>query len=179
MIYISLLRGINVSGQKKIQMAELKSLYESLGFENVTTYIQSGNVVFSSKEIDELKLAKLISDKIREVLGYNVSIIIRSKIEWEKLIADNPFSKRENFDVKKMHVTLITEQPTMIGGDIFDRVKYDSEEYVIGERHIYLYFPEGYGQTKLSNNYIENKLKVSATTRNWNTVMKLSELAGR
>jgi uncharacterized protein (DUF1697 family) len=176
-VYISLLRGINVSGQKKIQMRELKSLYESLGFENVSTYIQSGNVVFSSNENDESKLANLISAKIRKVFSYEVSVIIRSKEYWKNLIAKNPFLKKDNTDIKKMHVTILSHQPEEINTDIFDKVKFDSEEYVIKEKEIYLYFPEGYGRTKLSNNYIEKKLKIAATTRNWNTVNKLMDIA--
>ncbi|MEJ2544018.1 MAG: DUF1697 domain-containing protein [Calditrichaceae bacterium] len=109
-VYISLLRGINVSGQKKIQMRELKSLYESLGFENVSTYIQSGNVVFSSNENDESKLANLISAKIRKVFSYEVSVIIRSKEYWKNLIAKNPFLKKDNTDIKKMHVTILSHR---------------------------------------------------------------------
>jgi uncharacterized protein (DUF1697 family) len=177
MVYISLLRGINVSGQKKIQMTELKSLYESLGFENITTYIQSGNVVFSSNENDELKLAKLISDKIREDFSYEVNVIIRSKEYWKDLIAKNPFLKKDNTDIKKMHVTILSQMPVKIEAEIFDQAKSDTEEYAIKEREIYLYFPDGYGRTKLSNNFIENKLKIAATTRNWNTVTKLMDIA--
>lgn len=158
-------------------MTELKSLYVSLGLENVTTYIQSGNVVFYSNENNESKLTNLISDKIRKIFGYDVSVIIRSKNEWQKLMANNPFLNRNNSDIKKMHVTILSQVPEKIDTEIFDQVKYNSEEYAIRGKEIYLYFPDGYGRTKLSNNFIENKLKIAATTRNWNTVMALNEMA--
>jgi uncharacterized protein (DUF1697 family) len=174
--YISLLRGINVSGQKKIQMKELKSLYESLGLENVITYIQSGNVIFSCGEKNELKLVDLISNKIRDVFGFDVSVVIRSKDDWVKIIKNNTLINRKDIDPQKLYVTLLSQITSRINTDVLDKVKHNSEEYVVGEREIYLYCPEGYGRTKLSNNYIENKLKIGATTRNWNTVYKLFEI---
>lgn len=175
--YISLLRGINVSGQKKIPMTELKLLYESLVFENVTTYIQSGNVIFSSAENYESKLCDLISNKIREVFGYDVEVIIRSKNTWSEVIKNNPFIKRSEVDPKKLHVTFLSQIPVEINTDELDKVKDSTEQYVISDKEIYFYCPEGYGRTKLSNNLLERKLKVTATTRNWNTVMKLFEMA--
>ncbi len=177
MIYISLLRGINVSGQKKIPMAELKSLYKSLGFENVTTYIQSGNVIFSSAERDESKLSALISDKIQEVFSFDIEIIIRSKESWASIIQNNPFTNRKSINPKKLHVTLLSQVPSDINTGVLNKVKLSLEEYVICEKEIYLYCPEGYGRSKLSNNLIESKLKITATTRNWNTVNKLFEIA--
>ena len=175
--YISLLRGINVSGQKKIQMAELKSLYVSLDFENVLTYIQSGNVVFNSTENDESKLTNQISDKILEVFGFDVKVIIRTKNDWVKVIENNPFIKRSGIDPKKLHVTFLSQEPSEINQDELDKVKHDTEEYVVMGEEIYFYCPEGYGRTKLSNNFLERKVKVTATTRNWNTVNKLLEIA--
>lgn len=175
--YISLLRGINVSGQKKIQMKDLKSLYESLGFKNVITYIQSGNVIFSCEEEIELKLVDIISTKIRDVFSFNVSIVIRSKDDWVKIIENNTFINRKDINPEKLHITLLSQVPSEINTDVLDKVKHSSEEYVFGEREIYLYCPEGYGRTMLSNNYIESKLKVSATTRNWKTINKLFEIA--
>jgi len=176
MIYISLLRGINVSGQKKIKMVELKSLYESMGFENVVTYIQSGNVIFTSQDKDKLKLANLISGEIRKLFGFDVSVFIRTKNEWEQLIKNNPFLVRQNLDRKRMYVTLFSQILPKIETEILDRAKFDSEEYAVGEKEIYFYCPEGYGRTKLSNNFMESKLRITATTRNWNTVTKLADM---
>ena len=104
--YISILRGINVSGQKKILMADLKALYENLQFENVKTYIQSGNVVFKSeKKLADADTAKRIEEAIQKKYGFHVPVIIRSHKELEKVIASNSFLSEKNIDLKKLHVT--------------------------------------------------------------------------
>jgi uncharacterized protein (DUF1697 family) len=177
MIYISLLRGINVSGQKKIQMKDLKFLYESLNFEEVATYIQSGNVIFSSSETDASELAKRIENAINKKFGYEVFVILRSRDELEQAIENNPFIKRKDIDTSKLYVTFLKKLPADSKKDDFVRIKKDSEEYDLVRKELYLYLPEGYGRTKLTNTYIERKLKVNATTRNWRTVNKLLEMA--
>ena len=177
MTYISLLRGINVSGNKKILMAELKSIYETMGFENVLSYIQSGNVIFSSIENDELKLCDMISDKIQEAFGYDVKVIIRSKNAWEKVIGNNPFIQSSEIESSKLYVTFLSQEPLEINRDELDKIKQSTEKFMVLGKEIYFYCPDGYGRTKLSNNLLERKLKVTATTRNWNTVKKLFELA--
>ncbi len=93
--YISMLRGINVSGQKKIRMADLKSLYESLGLENVQTYVQSGNVVFDSPEKDTAKLTKSIEAQIEKVYGFSVPVLIRTADDFRRVIESHPFAREE------------------------------------------------------------------------------------
>ncbi|MEJ2053956.1 MAG: DUF1697 domain-containing protein, partial [Calditrichaceae bacterium] len=177
MVYISLVRGINVSGQKKIQMKDLKFLYESLNFEEVATYIQSGNVIFSSSETDASELAQRIENAINNKFGYEVFVILRSRDELEQAIENNPFIKRKDIDTSKLYVTFLKKLPADSKKDDFERIKKDSEEYDLVRKELYLYLPEGYGRTKLTNTYIERKLKVNATTRNWRTVNKLLEMA--
>lgn len=178
-IYISLLRGINVSGQKKILMKDLKSLYESLNFVNVTTYIQSGNVIFSANETDISRLTDLIRNKIKTHYEFDVTVIIRTNSELQQVIERNPFIKRNAVDVKHLYVTFLNSVPEDINREDMDRVKKESEEYVLDGRELFLYFPEGYGTTKLSNAFLERKLNAEATTRNWKTVEKLLELASQ
>jgi uncharacterized protein (DUF1697 family) len=100
--FISMLRGINVSGQKKIRMAELRRLYESLDLVNVKTYVQSGNVVFDSMEQDTSKLAKLIEAQIEQFFGYSVSVFIRDTNDFQRIIASNPFLNERNEDPAKL-----------------------------------------------------------------------------
>ncbi len=173
--YISMLRGINVSGQKKINMDDLKKLYESLGFENVQTYIQSGNVIFecSNKNIADIKSA--IEKKIKQLFDFDVIVFIRTKDEFKNLIENSPFSAQ---DINNLYVTFLSDAPVKISEEEFKKAKAPSEEFLISDREIYLLCPDGYGRTKLSNNFFERKLKLCATTRNWKTVNKLFELAG-
>ncbi len=169
--YISLLRGINVSGQKKIKMDDLKGLYDSLGFKDVHTYIQSGNVIFTSSESNTLKLSAEIEKKIQRTFNFDVVVFIRTEQEWKKLIAKNPFAEGEE---SRLYLTFLSDRPGNIPVEEIDKVKGKSEEFLISGREIYLYCPDGYGRTKLSNNFFERKLKVQATSRNWKTVKALS-----
>ncbi len=169
--YISMLRGINVGGNKKIKMSDLAALYESLGFKDVETYIQSGNVVFSSRERSPSALSKAIRNKIKESFGFDVVVVVRTGDEMEKVLENNPFKEK---DAGKLHVTFLSDPPAAKPLDVFDAVKDKSEEYSFSGKEIYLFLPYGYGRTKLSNNFFENKLKVSATTRNWRTVKVLA-----
>ena len=179
MKYISILRGINVSGQKKINMADLKFLLESLGFENVVTYIQSGNVIFDSsiKNKDELKtiIEKAISTKYK----FNVPVIIRTKTDFKNIIKKLPFiSINVEKDGTVVLVTFLATKPLKANiTAIQDYVKIP-EKLVITDTHAYLHCPNGYGKSKLSNNFLEKKLDVEATTRNWKSIHKLAELSG-
>jgi len=172
--YINILRGINVSGQKAIKMADLKALYEKLQLENVTTYIQSGNVVFDSSQ----KITtELIENTIEKRYGFSVPVILRTDKEWTKIIASNPFVNDPERDISKMHVVFLADKPDLSSLDKLEQVKHSSEEYAINGCEVFLYCPNGYGKTKLSNNLLERLLKTTATTRNWKTVNKLKEIA--
>lgn len=175
--YISLLRGINVSGQKKINMKELKALYEEAGFQNVQTYIQSGNVVFQSKKSTARTLSRKIETLIREHYAFDVAVVVLSPQELDEVIVGNTFAKEKDFEEGKMYVCFLNEAPKQdLVGKIRD-VRYESDRFVIHNTIIYLFVPGGYGNTKLNNNFFESKLKVVGTTRNWNTVNKLAEMA--
>ncbi len=171
--YLSLLRGINVSGQKKITMEQLKTLYEELGFKDVKTYIQSGNVFFSTKKESKREIAKAIEHKIKESLGYEVTLFVIEKSQLKDIIAMNPYPVREP---KRHLVTLLSAPPELIPIPEINAVKAPSEKFTIIETVLFFYCPDGYGKTKLSNNFFEKKLKVKATTRNWNTINKLFEM---
>jgi len=179
--YISMLRGINVGSQKKIRMKDLRDLYESLNFRNCQTYIQSGNVIFKFDDISSSKLSIKIEKQIKKVFGFDVPVFIRTKDELAKIIEDNPFISKENSltkeDLKLFHVTFLSDSPAQLPIKEIDLIKNESEKFSIVSKEIYLFLPNGYARTKLSNGFFEKKLKVSATTRNWRTVNKLYDIA--
>jgi uncharacterized protein (DUF1697 family) len=174
--YISILRGINVSGHNKIKMDALKKLYEDIGFKQVQTYIQSGNVLFREKKSDGWILGKKISEKIAEMFGFAVPVLVKDLAEMETVLNNNPFVNERNSDIKTLHVTFLSRVPEP--ADIAKlSVQAGNDEFIISSNVIYLYCPDGYGRTKLSNSYFENKLKIVATTRNWKSIMELVNLA--
>jgi uncharacterized protein (DUF1697 family) len=176
MNYIALLRGINVSGQKSIKMADLIKLFESLGFRNVRTYVQSGNVLFESDSVNMDEMVKKIENKINEVFGFMVVVIIRSSEELKKIITGNPLIREPGIDVEKLHVTFLRELPDKKVLSTADIKKEENEKFAISGREVYIYCPNGYGRTNLNNATFEKKLKTIATTRNWKTTNKLYEL---
>lgn len=171
--YISLLRGINVSGQKKIRMAELKGLYESLSFKNVQTYVQSGNVVFESEEQEVEKLTKSIEAQIEATFGFSVPVLIRSADDFKHVIESHPFA---NEDPIRVLVTFLYERPEQSKWDELGLYKDKVDQFALGEQEIFLFCPGGYGRTKLSNTFFEKKLDVICTTRNWKSVNALYEM---
>ena len=174
--FISLLRGINVSGQKKIKMANLKSLYESLDLVNVRTYIQSGNVIFESAAQDATKLAGLIEAQIERVFGYAVSVFIRDSQDFQRIVHSNPFLSDRDEGPAKLYVTFLYSPPDESKLSNLAVPDNESGKFIVGDREIFLFFPDGYGRTKLSNNFFERKLGVPATTRNWKTVNTLHKM---
>jgi uncharacterized protein (DUF1697 family) len=174
--YICLLRGINVGGHKKIKMDALRSMFEDLGFEQVKTYIQSGNVIFRAQPTDSFLMATEIQAKIKEVFTFDVPVMVITQAEAEAVFANNPFVNIHNRDINNMHVTFLSDQPepanlARLTGD------FGEDEFAVGEKAIYIHLPERYKDTKLSNSFFESKLKLSATTRNWKTVTALVGLA--
>jgi len=176
-IYISMLRGINVGGSKKILMKDLISLYESLGFKNVRTYVQSGNVIFDDSEKNAGKLEEKIEKKIKVAYGYDVKVIIRKAEDLRKILAGNPFLKKKDVDTIRLYVTFLAGKPAKTKIDGLKDVKFAPDEFIIDGKEVFIYAPGGYGETKLSNNFFEKSLGVAATTRNWNSVNKLFEMA--
>lgn len=178
MKYISLLRGINVSGQKKIQMSDLKSLYESIGLLDVITYIQSGNVIFNSNNKSKSALKKIIEEAIEGRYKFQVPVELRTSRELLDIIKNCPFT---TIDVEqestKVLVTFLSAKP--LKHSIEKALEYIAvtEKLVLKGREVYLYCPNGYGKSKLANAFLEKKLGVAATTRNWKSVTKLYEMS--
>ncbi|MBT3208033.1 MAG: DUF1697 domain-containing protein [Bacteroidetes bacterium] len=176
MKYISILRGINVGGRRKILMADLRALYKDLGFSNVATYIQSGNVVFSTNQKQE-GLADKISNQIFERFGFNLPVIIRTNEELEKAIDNNPYLKLENVKIENLCLTFLSDVPQANLLEKLKEISYPPDQFQVIENNIFIYFSGKYSDTKLTNKFFEDKLKISATSRNWKTVNRLLELA--
>lgn len=175
--YISILRGINVGGQKKIGMAGLREMYLQLGFEDAETYIQSGNVVFSHPGAKTAELAAIISSAIEETFGYSVPVIVLERDELHTVIRNNPFTGDPGKQPSFMHVTFLSSLPDSPDLEKIRQKQGRGEEFVLAGRAVYLYCPNGYGKSRLSNTAFENILKVTATTRNWKTTNELLSMA--
>lgn len=173
--FISMLRGINVSGKNRISMPALKGLYESLGLKNVVTYVQSGNVVFDCTESNASDLASTITTRIKDTLGLDVPVLLRDPACFQHILATNLYIQR-NEDPTKLHITFLSDVPSISSPAIPSGC---SDEFMLEDRELYLFCPGGYGETKLSNSFFERKLKVIATTRNWKTVNALFEIANQ
>ncbi len=175
--YISLLRGINIGGQKVIKMADLRQSYLRLGFQNPMTYIQSGNVLFLSEEGEEIALAARISAQIKKDFGFEVVVIVLDAARLAAMIDAEPFSKREGVDLNMVYYTFLAAAPAPFDRERIAKMSQNGEEIAFGEQVVFLHYPNGYGRAKFSNNFIELQLKVGASTRNWRTTTTLLRMA--
>lgn len=174
--HISLLRGINVGGNKKIRMAELKTLYESLGFSNVTTYVQSGNVLFEADSGDVPALITRIEAAITERFGFDVTVLLRTADDLRRILDNNPFPGAE---AKYLHVLFLSAAPDPGAAEALDVPVADGEDWLLAGREIYLHYPNGSGRSKMTGAFFEHNLGLAGSARNWNSVNALYELAQR
>jgi uncharacterized protein (DUF1697 family) len=177
-VVISMLRGVNVGGHNKIKMDALRLLYASLGLLDAQTYVQSGNVVFKTDTKDLASLARRIEDAIERNFGFRPGVTLRTTSDLRDVLTRNPFAKRRNVDPGKLIVTFLAAEPDRDTRDRILRIKTGPEEVKIDGRELYIYFPDGMGQSKLWP-AIDKALKKSGTGRKWNTVIKLLEMAER
>lgn len=174
-----MLRGINISGHKSIKMQDLRMLCEKLGYRNVQTYVQSGNVVFETKKGDPATLSKQLSKAIHETYGFDVPVFIRTVDEMKRIVSANPFLKERKIDPSKLHVTFLSDTPQADSLRNLGRVPAGQDRFYAIRNEVYLDCPDGYGRTKLSNTMIEKTLSVGATTRNWKTSNTLLGMASK
>jgi uncharacterized protein (DUF1697 family) len=174
-VYVAMVRGVNVGGNS-LRMDWLRGACEDIGLQNVRTYVQSGNIVFSSR-MSSLKLAQTLKTMIDRQTRLPVAVVVRSAAEMAKIVAGNPFLKQNGIDVTKLHVTFLGEAVSKPSIDKLDALAGTRDEYRLVKREMYLHCPINYGETKLSNKAIEKALSVGATTRNWKTVTTLHEMA--
>ncbi|MFC4740378.1 DUF1697 domain-containing protein [Flavobacterium ponti] len=176
MKHLALLRGINVSGHNMIKMDVLKKLLENIEFQNVETYIQSGNVFVETAEENPNSVGFAIKQEIFKQLGFDVPAIVISKSDLEKCLTNNPFFKEKNVDTKKLYVAFISKELNNNALNDLKISQFKPDEAFIDGNRIYMKLETGAAKTKLTQKYIEKKLNVTATSRNWNTVNKLLEM---
>jgi uncharacterized protein (DUF1697 family) len=176
-VLISMLRGVNVVGRNKIKMEALRALYESLGFEDPLTFIQSGNVIFRTKGKNSAALAKQIQNAIERQFGFRPEVILRTTDELRSAIAATPFPRRRNLEPSKILVTFLTAEPGPdVHGTLLGLKGYPEELHLKG-RELYIYFPDGVGKSKLPWSKVEKLVQTTGTARNWNSVTKMLAIA--
>jgi uncharacterized protein (DUF1697 family) len=175
--YIALLRGVNVAGKNRIRMAALKSAFESLGFADVETYLQSGNVVFRADPADPRLKEKSIQGRLAADFGAEIETLVLSGRVFDRVALSNPLKPGPGADETLYHATFLFRP---VAEAVFKKIPLPAgpeEQAVWGGPVIYLYCPHGYGRTELNNAFFEKALRVPATTRNWRTVRALQALA--
>lgn len=178
MTYISLFRGINVGGNHQVKMTELRALHETLGFQNVTTYIQSGNVVFTADETETGLLARRIEDTFALKFGFQSGVIVRSAAELAETIVHNPFPQHALDAPKFLLVVFLASQPEPTALEMLRQAYSGPEEFQLNGQELYIFYPDGSGRSKFTLPLIEKRLGTAGTGRNWNTVLQLRTLAG-
>jgi uncharacterized protein (DUF1697 family) len=174
-----MLRGINVSGHRLIKMDALKELFVALGCTDIQTYIQSGNIVYRSNINDVNLLSNTIKNAIANQFGFDVPVITLTANELRDISEQNPFLADKQKEEAFLHVTFLSEKPDPALIASLDPQIFAPDVFKIVAKSIYLYCPNGYGNTKLSNTFFENKLKTTATTRNWKTINTLISMASQ
>jgi uncharacterized protein (DUF1697 family) len=176
-VVVSMLRGVNVGGHNIIKMEALRAVYESLGLLNVQTHIQSGNVLFKTKDQDLDRLTKRIQDAIEKTFGFRPGVVLRTTSDLRDIIARNPFHGRPGIDPRKLLISFLAAQPDAESQAKALALNVAPEELRIDGRELFIYYANGIARPKLSMPQVERALKTTGTARNWNTVTKLLELA--
>lgn len=176
-VLISMLRGVNLGSHNRIKMEDLRALYESLGFESVRTYVQSGNVVFRTKQTNATKVATKIQDAIEKKFKFRPAVIVRTTEDLRKAVAQTPFEASRKLEPAKILVTFLASEPPSDARGNLARFQSHPEELHLKGRELYIYFPNGAGRSKLPWSTVEKFLKVAGTARNWNSVLAMLEMA--
>ncbi|HEV2421337.1 MAG TPA: DUF1697 domain-containing protein [Candidatus Acidoferrales bacterium] len=176
-VIISLLRGVNVTGHNQIKMDVLRALYESLKFTGCQTYINSGNVVFCTRERNLTALPERVEKAIERKFGFRPSVIHRTADELRDVVARNPFARRRDIHPGKLLVGFLARDPDAEACAKLRAINTGPEEVHFAPRELYLYFPNGVGRADLPWSTIDRAMKVPITGRNWNTVTKLLAIA--
>jgi uncharacterized protein (DUF1697 family) len=175
MRYVALLRGINVSGKNMIKMETLRATFESLGFKNVVSYINSGNIAFDTAKTDDAKLAKKIHDAIQKDFGFDIAVMVRSIAEIREVVVWDPFAGQFESH-KDVHVFFLNDKLTDGQEALLRAQGSENELFAISGRHIVCLLKIHITDSAVGKGFIDKKLKVAATGRNWRTVQKLADL---
>jgi uncharacterized protein (DUF1697 family) len=174
---VSLFRGINVGGNRRVGMGQLGALYQTLGLACVKTHLQSGNVVFRSDDDDAVRLSARLEDAVEAAFGFRPTILIRTARGIRETIARNPFPDWAASDPSHLLVMFLADAPGEAAAARLSEADVGPEQFRLSGRELYLYYPNGIGRSKLTNTLIEKRVGTVGTGRNWNTVVKLLEMA--
>jgi uncharacterized protein (DUF1697 family) len=174
--FVAMLRSINVGGRNRVAMADLRAVADSLGYGDVSTYLQSGNLVFVGSG-SPAEIGRSIEEQITSELGLTVPVVVRTKVQLGRVLRDNPFALPD-LDAKTVHVTFLAERADAHKvAQLQDRAgQFGNDRFEVIGGNVYLHCPGGYGETKLNNSYLEGRLGVTGTTRNWRTVTALASM---
>jgi uncharacterized protein (DUF1697 family) len=175
-VYVSMLRAVNVGASGRLKMDSLRRVYESLGLKDVRTLLQSGNVLFRSAVVDRQGLAKRITQEIERQLDLRVEVVLRTLAEFAGTVERGPVLSSKA-DPAKLLVMFLAEVPAAAAQSALVKWHKGPEMLELRGPEVYLYYPEGVGRSKLSGAVLEDRLGVSGTARNWNTLTKMLEAA--
>ena len=176
--FVALLRGINVGGKNKLPMRDLAATFEAAGCTDVETYIQSGNVVYTTTSDGAAQIPQTIARRIGEQFGLKVPVIVRSSAELDEVVAQNPFLA-EGADTDALHVAFLADPPRAAAVAALDPQRSPPDHFAVLGKEIYLWLPNGMARTKLTNAYFDRALSTVSTMRNWRTVLTLAQMASR
>jgi uncharacterized protein (DUF1697 family) len=177
---VSFLRGVNMAGHNKIRMTDLTALFGEMGFTDSETFIQSGNVIFTergNRSVNEI--TTLIESTIIEKFKIEIPALLRNVKDLNEIISENPYLSEKDFDPAKMAVMFLHDEPAEELLLKIRQVDYPPDKFMIIGREIFIWCPNGFGRTKLYTNFFENRLKVTGTARNWNTINTILGIAER
>lgn len=173
--YIAFLRAVNLAGHNSVKMKALTTIFTDLGFSNVETYIQSGNVIFQTKTTDDY--SEVIKKDILRVTGLNITVIIRTPEQIKKTISDNPFHNPDEYDLTRVAVLFLTSEPDIEMKAKMSDYDFSPDKMAISGTEIFIFCPTGFGRSKLNTGFFEKKIGIECTARNWNTVNAILEIA--
>ena len=176
--FVALLRSVNVAGHGRLAMNDLRASFEALGYSDVTTYIQTGNVLFTTGSKNEKGIASTVEERLADDFGDSPAVFVRSVADLRRVASSSPYAKA-GADPARHHVTFLATAPTQAALTALALPPSGRDELVVDGREVYVHTPDGYANTKYTGTFLERRLGVVSTTRNWNTVTKLSELAAR
>jgi uncharacterized protein (DUF1697 family) len=177
-VHVALLRGINVGGKNRLPMADLATMFEDAGCRSVTTYIQSGNVLFQASPALARRIPSLIKKAIADGFDYDIPVLTRTAEELRKTLRGNPFIGA-GAELERLHVAFLADRPAAARVKALDPDRSPPDAFAVRGREIYLHLPNGVARTKLTNAYFDSKLGTASTLRNWRTVVKLLDLCLR
>jgi uncharacterized protein (DUF1697 family) len=174
--YVALLRGVNLGSHNKVAMPALRTIVEGLGYLDVATYIQSGNLILTSGD-SATKVRTALEKAIAQEFGIDIVVVVRTRTQLKKVVDGNPFAKKAKDD-RLVHVVFLADKPKADKVNALTSGEWGDDEVAVTGTEAYLHTPKGYGRAKLNNMLVEKKLGVAGTARNSRTTAKLLQLAG-